>query len=271
MSTEPKIHIVRTNIEESLEAFTARVRVSPDASWRCIYSKITTETSIEASNKMAVLQFLRESFFEADQVEVFWIPTGHLFVFFQGHVTASIRGFEEFLEQIKGDNAGSRKQYQFFWDLDSFWGYFDEALSANVESKSQEVFTTDRKSRIKPLLLILEDDRTTRHFLQAMMQEFCDIIVAWNAQQADEIYKKHMPDIAFLDVHVPYGNGEDLAIDLRKYDKDAFIVMVSGALTPARQKRCFEAGVKGCVAKPPEQNELLKYLNHFKHIKATKR
>ncbi|MDB2683205.1 response regulator [Alphaproteobacteria bacterium] len=265
MNFEPKIHIIRDHIEQTLETFTHNVRESKGPVWRCFYAQMPSNFEIEQENKHIVLQFLADSFSDADHVEVFWLTSGHLFIFFQGHVGASIKGFESFLNKTKNEEQQEATEYHFFWELDHFWGYFDEVLARVFETKiSEDSVHSLRAKRSKPLLLILEDDRTTRHFIHAMIKEHCDIVVAWNAPQAERLYKNLMPDMAFLDIQVPYGDGDDLAVTLRAFDPDAFIVMVSGALNPATEKRCLEAGVKGCLHKPPEEKALLSFLKQYK-------
>lgn len=272
MSIQPKIHIIKDDTEKTLELFTQSAREESAEKWRCLYANIEKDLVTDPESKAIVFQFLKESFFDADNVTVYIHPEGHLFIFFQGYVRSCIRSFETFLDQIKSDKSNERADYNFFWEIDHFWGYFDEVLSRTLQQPNQTRSATEtalnaRSRRAKPLLLILEDDRTTRHFLHAMMREHCDIVVTWNAQRAEKLYKDLMPNLAFLDVEVPYGDGEDLAKKLCRYDQNAFIVMISGSLTPAREKRCLDYGVKGCVSKPPQRETLLGYLELYKSEK----
>lgn len=264
MKPSPNIHIVRDDVEKTLEGFTEKTRVFGGSVWRCLYADMSADVEKQPDKKYKIPRLLKDFFSEADHAEIFWLPSGKLFVFFQGPVRAVIREFDEFLFDVAGQNKSDKNAYHFFWELDHFWGYFDEILVNIFEGCDvQDIVVCHRKHRHKPLLLILEDDRVTRHLLETMMNKHCDIVVAWNAVQAEKLYKDLRPNIAFLDVQVPFGDGEDLAATLCEYDPEAFIVIVSGALNPAREKRCFEAGVKGCVHKPPEEEKLVAFLKTY--------
>ncbi len=264
MSSKPEIYIQQSDIETSLEKFTEIARTSKDEAWRCLYAKMPDSFHISPSNKDFIEEKLEEALDDTDQSEIFWLTSGHLFIFFQGHVTSTLKKLEEFLGHTKGKTQSYKTEYQFFWELNHFWGYFDEVLSQISENNSNnEKKHEPRKSRHRPLLLILEDDRTTRHFIQAMMQDHCDIAVAWNGTQAEQLYKELKPDLAFLDIEVPFGDGDDLATILCKDDPEAFIVMVSGGLNPAIEKRLIDVGVKGFAHKPPDQAILLGFFKQY--------
>lgn len=292
MTFEPEIKIIKSGAYEILSNFVDQARAPENSiQWRCLYCKVDKDIITQPSSKNIALNFLKNSFSEADDAKIFWLVSGHLFIFFTGPVRAVIRNFEKFIDAIKGDRE--KALYHFFWEVNKFWGYFDQVLAIAIDEKAHpevpDIRMIDvidhniegpyeidpalhdtRNLRYKPLLLIIEDDGTTRHFMQAIMEKYCDIAVAWNASQARQMYKAMLPNIAFLDIELPDGNGCDLAELFCSRDPSAFIVMVSGSISELAMARCASAGVKGFVAKPASESKLLRFIDQYNNEKRKK-
>lgn len=283
MRFEPDIQFIKENAEDHIEQFTDRARVSKNEDpWRCLCAALNPDLTKNPDRKRIVAAFLKASFENADDLKAFWLASGHLFIFFQGPVRAVIKEYEIFLSSLHEN--GKRREYHFFWELNEFWGYFDEIL-ANALAEKQTLKTSEprskktdqfivpedlrrqRQARYKPLLLIVEDDRVTRHVLQAVMEKYCDIAVAWDAQQAQELYQAMLPNITFLDIKLPDGDGQELAELFCSHDPDSFVIMVSGDLSPDKVERCLKAGVKGTVKKPAQEAQLLKFIDQYNKAK----
>lgn len=286
MPFEPEIQFIKECATEHLEQFTEKARtLKGEEQWRCLYAMLDPEITKESSSKNIAMTFLKTTFSkDADEVAAFWLYSGHLFIFFQGPVRAVIKDYESFLDFV---SDGERPDYHFFWALQEFWGYFDQVLTDAIEDKPSleapktkptktealtiaEDLRRQRQSRYKPLLLIVEDDRVTRHMLQAAMEKYCDITIAWNAQQAREFYQTRLPNITFLDIELPDGDGQELAELFCSHDTESFVVMVSGALDNEKTARCIKAGVKGTIAKPAQEAQLLKFIDQYNKAKQQK-
>lgn len=291
LSNEPDIIFIKDNAAMYLRKFSNKVRTSQkEKGWRCLYTMFNPEITKDLLKRNIVSAFLKTAFSDMFDVKAFWLTSGHLFIFFQGPVRGVIKNYEEFLANFSVEGEKGCHEYHFFWELDEFFGYFDEILAHLIEdSPSQSCSGSQRKEEIikdvaviskdlyrqrimryKPLLLIVEDDRITRHFLQAIMEKYCDIAVAWNASQARKIYHEMLPDITFLDIDLPDGDGCELAELFSCYDKNSFIVMVSGTLSSENIERCLRAGVKGAVKKPAKEGELLKFIDQYNQIKQSR-
>lgn len=288
MTNNPDIKIIKDSAaQKHLESFTVEARTGENPhAWRCLYCRLNADIIKEPTRKDIAVQFLRTTLSEADDARALWLTSGHLFVFFKGQVRTIIKNFEHFVDLV--DEHKERPQYHFFWELTRFWGYFDQMLARVLgettffvvdagpaalkgakgkAAKTGLTFSkeqhTERKQRYKPLLLIVEDDRTTRHFLQAIMERYCDITVAWNAEQARRSYQEMLPNIAFLDIQLPDGNGQDLADEFCRCDSDSFVVMISSSISPEALARCQKAGAKGFIAKPVQAERLLHIVNEY--------
>lgn len=282
MMNDPKIKFMKNHAETHLTDFANTLRSSnTGTAWRCLYTALDPTITTDPLKKNIAEEFLRTSFEKAFDVEVFWLSSGHLFIFFQGPVRAVIKEYESFLSSLSDDN--DRADYHFFWEISEFWGYFDEVLASVTKNKTKKppapseqpeeekppqsdfIISADlqrqRNTRYKPLLLIVEDDRVTRHFIQSIMEKYCDIAIAWDAEQAQKLYQALLPNITFLDIELPDGDGRNLAELFCTHDHSSFIVMVSGSLSPDNVERCLRAGVKGTVAKPIKEAPLLKFID----------
>ncbi len=278
MPTEFDIKFIKSHFAEHLEEFVREERSEKSAvEWRCLYAELDPEIIRVPSRKNIATATLTSTFTNgADKAKAMWLTTGHLFILFQGPVRAIIRDYESFLDFI---SEGQRPEYHFFWQLNEMEGYFDQILAHVLqEEPSEEADLQDenlpeffvspdllsrRMARYKPLLLIVEDDRSTRLFLQAIMEKYCDIAVAWDAKQAERFYRTMLPNIAFLDIELPDGDGQELAELFCSNDPDAYVVMVSGNLDSDVIQRCTNAGVRGWVSKPAKERELLELVDQY--------
>ena len=72
--------------------------------------------------------------------------------------------------------------------------------------------------------IIIDDEKKAREILLGLITKFCpNIEVVGQAESVDtaeEMVKKHKPDLIFLDVEMPFGNGFDLLDRLKPIDFD---------------------------------------------------
>lgn len=78
--------------------------------------------------------------------------------------------------------------------------------------------------------IIIDDEKKGREILHALINSYCiDVEVLATAKSADEGYElilKHNPDVVFLDIEMPNGNGFYL---LEKFDKIRFRIIFTTA------------------------------------------
>lgn len=278
------IEFFKTGAIDDLEKFVERARSSHvGMPWRCLYAALDPQIAKDPGRRNIATAFLSSSFGDdADSMKAVWLDSGDFFLFFQGPVRAMIKDYENFLDRV---SEGQRPEYLFFWKLEECRGYFDQVAARAAEQKPSATKTKEqfghaekfalsedvlrqRRARYKPLLLIVEDDGVTRHMLQATMEKYCDMAVAWDAAQARILYQEIAPNMTFLDIELPDGDGQELAELFCTHDKGSFVVMVSGSLDDDKIKRCIKAGVKGCVAKPTKEQQLLEFVDRYHKDKA---
>ncbi|MCG8492344.1 MAG: response regulator [Sneathiellales bacterium] len=124
-----------------------------------------------------------------------------------------------------------------------------------------------RKMRNEPEILIVEDQLFTRKLLKHAFDKDHIVHVAPNASEALLLYSLFAPDITFLDIELPDGNGHSLAEQFTEIDKDAFIIMVTSNHYASDVNRAKENGVRGYVVKPFTIEKILHSLDGYKAFK----
>lgn len=77
-----------------------------------------------------------------------------------------------------------------------------------------------------------------------------------NGQDAIDNYKREKPDLVFLDIVMPVKDGNAAIREIREFDPNAEIIIVSSVGTQAQLKAAIEAGVKDFVQKPINANQI---------------
>jgi two-component system chemotaxis response regulator CheY len=98
-------------------------------------------------------------------------------------------------------------------------------------------------------ILIVEDNGMFLTIAQEMLPEH-DVITAGSAKDGLALYKKHNPDIVFLDITLPDGNGHDVLGEIKKINKDAYVIMLTASRLKDDVIKSMDEGAEGYVMKP---------------------
>lgn len=116
-----------------------------------------------------------------------------------------------------------------------------------------------------PIVLVVDDNATTRRFIHAVLRhENVEIVEAVSARAALQAAKTCRPDIVLLDIMLPDGSGFDLVAPLR----DALgapvpVLAVTGLISRADEGRLGSAGFDDIVHKPIDPVRLRAALRAF--------
>ena len=107
--------------------------------------------------------------------------------------------------------------------------------------------------RCKPSrVMIVDDHPMTRDGLLHLINREPDIVVAWeaeNAEQALEIAVAEQPDLALVDITLPDKSGIDLIKDLKAVRPDLKILVISMHDESLYAERALRAGARGYITK----------------------
>ena len=81
----------------------------------------------------------------------------------------------------------------------------------------------------KPRVLVVEDHAFLRRLMSAALSETCEVYAAATVKKGWQLYLHHAPDIVFLDIQLPDGNGHELARRIKERQPYAYVVMATSS------------------------------------------
>lgn len=109
-------------------------------------------------------------------------------------------------------------------------------------------------------ILVADDHYIVRMGLSAMVDTEPDMEIVAEASDGAEaiaMFTKFNPDVTLLDLRMPVINGTDVAVAIRKQDKNARILILSALNGDEDIHRALEAGVAGYVLKDSTEEKLI--------------
>lgn len=110
-------------------------------------------------------------------------------------------------------------------------------------------------------VMIADDDYFIRKIIKTGLSGFAEFSEVSQGDEVMDKYKAEMPDILFLDIHLPFHNGIDLVKEVIDFDPEAYIIMISADSTVENFVAAKEHGMTGFLAKPINKRHLIGYFN----------
>jgi DNA-binding NtrC family response regulator len=109
--------------------------------------------------------------------------------------------------------------------------------------------------------LVVEDEKETNRLLQSTFSNFfLTVHTAFNANEGFELYKKHKPDVVFVDVIMEGMDGLALARKIRSANKNQIIIVISASNDIAKVSESVEIGVNSFIQKPINADKIVELL-----------
>ncbi|MFW0777564.1 MAG: response regulator [Rickettsiales bacterium] len=124
-----------------------------------------------------------------------------------------------------------------------------------------------RGSNKKNVVMVADDDLFVRKVIISALSEVAEIVEVADGAEVLTAYKEHMPDVIFLDIHLPNVSGLDLVYDLSKADVGAYIIMLSADSSEDNVRNSRLKGAKGFLTKPFKKERIMHYFNSCPTIK----
>ena len=124
-------------------------------------------------------------------------------------------------------------------------------------------------------ILIVDDDKNIRYVMKEILESngYVAIGAADGAEALSVLEREHI-DLAVVDIMMPKVNGYELTREIRSFNPDFPILMVSAKQLPEDRKRGFLAGIDDYMAKPIDADEFLLHvkalLRRFKIVNERK-
>jgi two-component system, NarL family, response regulator EvgA len=111
------------------------------------------------------------------------------------------------------------------------------------------------------MVMIVDDHPALRLVIKTHLAQVAnieDVVEAGNGQEAVELTRQHLPDLAILDLDIPRINGLDVIPRLRLAHPHIRVMILSGHDTPTFVQRAVRAGAQGFVSKTQDISEIVR-------------
>lgn len=113
-----------------------------------------------------------------------------------------------------------------------------------------------KKARSPLHILVIEDSDFLREIFTTALDKEHVIETAKNAKDGWMLYMKKNPDIVFLDILLPDGNGHDLAYRIKERTPKTFVVMATASDYVDDKEEASFNRVNGYVTKPFDKKKI---------------
>ena len=145
-------------------------------------------------------------------------------------------------------------------------GCAEDEIPTNVIDKyTKKVIGLTADSK-KLKVLIVEDKETNILLLRKIMEVLnFDIAVAYNGEEAIELYKTFKPDLIWMDRRMPKMDGEEAIRRIRalKGGEEVIIVALTASVSHDEKYKLIEAGANECAAKPYQIQDIYKIMQRY--------
>lgn len=110
-------------------------------------------------------------------------------------------------------------------------------------------------------ILVVDDDKNIRFVLKEILEGAgYSVFSASDGEEAFEILSKEYIDLAIVDIMMPKLDGYEFTKELRSFEQDFPILMISAKSMPDDRKLGFLAGIDDFMSKPIDPDELLLHI-----------
>lgn len=127
------------------------------------------------------------------------------------------------------------------------------------ETKKNPVQESALQDEIKPLLLIVEDNKEFRLFLREQLSEWYNIIDAPDGEEGDRLAVKQNPNLIISDIMMPYVDGIELCHRIKTNLQTSHIpvILLTARASDESKAMGYEAGADSYISKPFSVDVLL--------------
>lgn len=107
-------------------------------------------------------------------------------------------------------------------------------------------------------ILLTDDEPHIRKFIGLVLRQFENprILEAANGAEAVELYKLHQPDLVLLDVNMPVLDGVQALTQIRAFDPQAIVVMLTSLANRQTVEECARLGAVDYIRKDTPRDDM---------------
>lgn len=182
---------------------------------------------------------------------------------------ALLKKMESELEIESAPGEGSR----FFFTLRGGYEFGSDTESAfrgAPKRLSEALAPVPARTMKAPGILIAEDVKLNRRLLRLIISKLipeASLFEAADGNECVELFRKHAPDLLFLDLQMPRKDGFKTAREIRMLEREdpagekrLLIIALTADVQPETRNLCIAEGMDGYLAKPVEVNDVREIL-----------
>jgi two-component system chemotaxis response regulator CheY len=298
------MNLIYEKTETLLPGFVTSIK-EKSQSWRLISIEFQDCETLQSAIFQNLCLRNLHNFFDDTECHIFWHRPGFILIFFQGRAMPIEKCVEGFLKETEFKGFG---RFFDILDLSIHWEnlttllqrivgisasdspfpvtkdkgediasashkeahHAETGASFQIELSKEKIhqLTPIRHGRTRPLLLLVEDDPFTLQLVKLAFKENFEVITAETARQALVYYQRHLPDMVFLDIQLPDGNGINILKKISAVDDNAYAIMLSSHSQKEKILECLDHGAKGFIAKPFTRQRLIDATDKFKSYRS---
>ena len=110
-------------------------------------------------------------------------------------------------------------------------------------------------------ILVVDDDKNIRFVMKEVLEaNQYNVFTAKNGEDAFEVMVNEHIDLAIVDIMMPKMDGYEFTEELRNFNQDLPVLMVSAKQLPEDRKKGFMSGIDDFMTKPIDTEELLLHI-----------
>ena len=135
---------------------------------------------------------------------------------------------------------------------------FTRSKFENITSSKTSAVITDGAAQNLNILIVEDDDNSTK-LLLAYVKNYCkNILVAKNGEEALQTCKNNPDiDLIFMDIELPVMDGYEATRKIREFNKNVIIIAETAYALPGDKEKALVAGCNAYYAKPLSKNDLV--------------
>jgi len=118
-------------------------------------------------------------------------------------------------------------------------------------------FSDIRRTRMENVIMVADDDMYMRMLVKKGVPPRTRVCEVVDGGEIIAAYKKYMPDILFLEIHMPNADGTDVLRSILEMDPAAYVVMLSADSSQENVEWTTQNGAKEFLAKPFSKDRLM--------------
>jgi two-component system chemotaxis response regulator CheY len=111
-------------------------------------------------------------------------------------------------------------------------------------------------------IMVVDDAQFMRmRITKLLTQHGYEVVEAEDGEEAVQSYRSLKPDVVLMDIAMPHKDGLAALREIRRFDPQAKVIMLTALGQQAIVLRAMQAGAKDFLVKPYDPDQVMKVLN----------